>query len=648
MFTPLAQTGGELSFRAAFEQMLVHYAFFYERNDVVQQILDVLGGGTIVAFRYDSATLPPSWIILRQGNELWIHTTGTVNQSQWIGNIAGVISSPYPPFSCQAHSFFADSWTTVSPQIRAAMPADYLSCNLHFVGHSYGAAVAWLLALEYLQATPTQRVDYLGLGGPKSLTSGYNGPLPSPAFLLGNVGDGVCFLPPNGVLAVAFALSNAWRFSVPSTWRHYTRNYLFDSGTFLTRPEAGTWDSLPGPDTIALTYNRHNPTTYLQGLLGIYTGNSGGSQSPELISIASAMLNGTAVQLPAVANNPNASANLPAANTGLFLGQDGGVLTPNNTTTIEAISGHLVSVVAADAILSGFGRSDFMSVKVTFFYRDGLGNGFSESWYRNGDLDGIQPVTIATNYLTRRMAITGTTTDFIKARFSQIPANRIVRNVWPYDLPGITPTSGTFNPAHGDEGSDISNTSLNIEKRGGSHTGRMFLRGLPDLIVQKGGQYVPVANFATLMNNFINYMTGSSWLYEAEDTGESVKTGVASVVTNPNGNGSIIITTAVPIFVALPPPAGTLNSNVNASLSGFVWNRNLNGPLVVRVTGASTCESIRPIALSTFRPAPNPQIKVNFGELFTLTGMAVQRAGHRKAGRPFAVSAGRVRNKARG
>lgn len=648
MYTPFATTGGNLNFAAAFEQMLTHYAFFYERNEVVQGILDVLGGGTIVASRYDLTTLPPSWLIVRQGNDLWIHTTGTVNQQQWIGNVAGVISSPYPPYACQAHSFFSDSWTTVSPQIRAAMPADYLSCKLHFVGHSYGAAVAWLLALEYLQATPTQTVDYLGLGGPKVLTENYGGPLPMPAFMLGNVGDGVCFLPPNSALAVAFAFTNAWRFSVPSNWLHYTRNFLFDSGTFVTRPEAGLWDSLPDPEVIALTYNRHNPTTYVQGLLGIYQDLQQGAQGAALSRIATSLLNGTPVQVPTVANNPNATANLPAANSGLFLGQDGGVLNPNNTTTIEAVSGQLVSVVVTDAILSRSSRSNGMSVKVTFFFRDGLGNGFSESWYRVGDLSSLNPQVLTANYLIKRMQISGTNTDFIKARFSQVPANRIIRNVWPYDLGGLTPTSGTFTGGgHENEGSDISNTSLNIEKRGGPHPGRMFLRGLPDVVVSKGGQYIPTGNYGTLMNSFINYMIGNNWQYQAEDVGESAVTRILSVAPNVNGSGALVFTLEDPIFNATPFP-GQLGEHVNANVSGMVWNKNINGPLVVRVTGDSACESIKPIALSTYRQPPNPLFKTNFGAQFLLTGLSVQRAGHRKAGRPFAISAGRVKNKARG
>lgn len=648
VFTPFANLGGSLSFVAAFEQMLLYNAFWNNRLDVVQGILDILGGGSIVASRHDFATLPPSWLITRQGNDLYITITGTVNAQQWIGNISGVISSPYPPFTNQAHSFFADSWTSVSPQIRAAMPSDYLACRLHFVGFSYGAAVAWLLALEYLQATPSQYVDYLGMGGPKSLTSGYTGPLPAPAFMLGDVGDVFPYVPPNGVLAVAFSVANAWRFSVPSSWRHYTRNYLFDSSTGLTSLENGRWDSTPDPQVAAMTYARHDSYVYLTGLQRIFNDNRTGEVADALNRIAVGLISGLPVQLPAVVNNPNASANLPAANSALFLGQDGGVLTPNNTQTIETISAELVSVAVTGAILSGVIGSLSMSVKATFFFRDGLGNGFSESWYRSGDLGGIQPTTITQNYLNRRMAISGTNTDFIKARFSQIPANRIVTNVFPGDLNGLVPTTGTFSGAgHGDEGSDISNTSLNIEKRGGVHTGRMYLRGLPDLVVSKGGQYVPIANYGTLLRNFFTYMSGASWMYQAEDVVQSATSRILSVAPNVGGNGSIVLTLEDPIFDPTPPP-GQLNTNVNGSISGMVWNKNLNGPLVVRVTGAATCESIRPIAMSTYRQPPNPKFKANYGILYALTSLQVQRAGHRKAGRPFAISAGRVKNRARG
>jgi hypothetical protein len=289
-----------------------------------------------------------------------------------------------------------------------------------------------------------------------------------------------------------------------------------------------------------------------------------------------------------------------------------------------------------------------MSVKVTFFFRDGLGNGFSESWYRVGDLGSLSPQVLTANYLIKRMQVSGTNTDFIKARFSQVPANRIIRNVWPYDLGGLTPTSGTFTGGgHDNEGSDISNTSLNLEKRGGPHPGRMFLRGLPDVIVSKGGQYIPFGNYGTLMNSFITYMIGSQWQYQAEDIGESAQTRILSVVPNVNGSGSLVFTLEDPIFNPTPFP-GQLGEHVNANVSGMVWNKNINGPLVVRVTGAATCESIRPIALSTYRQPPNPFLKVNFGALFLLNGLSVQRAGHRKAGRPFAISAGRVKNKARG
>lgn len=169
---------GSINPLALLEQACAVQAVTADNRAALETLLANSGGGTVLAFHYQSTTWPPSWSLSRQGNDLIISVAGTANILQWFGDVIGVFAIDYPGNGCKRHSFFAAAAISVLTQMQAFFPPDVGQCRLKIAGTSYGGAVAFLIALQWLSSFPGADVQQFGIASPKSLTTGYTGPLP--------------------------------------------------------------------------------------------------------------------------------------------------------------------------------------------------------------------------------------------------------------------------------------------------------------------------------------------------------------------------------------------------------------------------------------------------------------------------------------
>jgi hypothetical protein len=645
-FSPFPNNLGFPDASALLEQTILVWAVYNGRQDVAQQLLDAVGGGTILSWNFQPTSWPPSWALLRQGNHLYFVFAGTVNNGQLLGDITGAFAAPYPGFGNQAHSFFLGTTRNLAPAITAALPPDYATCDVSFCGHSFGGSLAFILATEWHINVPGPRVELLSLGAPKPFTTNYGGALPNVCLAVGTTNDAVCFLPPGTAIAVALGPLSTWALGVPTNWTHYGDCFLLDSGGVPGRIGQGFWNATPSVDVVTGTTRAHPSGNYLLLAYANWNANGNAQPNPGIGRIAANILGITPVAQNAANVNVDAFVNPAQQNAQIFMDQQGGVLNPGNLADVENFQGDFLRSIPGNAILPGAtARSSDMTVKVTYFYHDGGKAGISESWYLPGPVNEAGAVLLTQNYLKKRMPISGQQTVFDYARWSNIPANRVPITVIPSDLSNTTPRHGSF-ATHGIENSDIGNTALEVQKTSPTRFGRMFLRGIPDVVVEAGGEYTPVDTFPAKFKAFATQLILDNYSFGGVDPTLTKSSEVTAMAQNTNGTIQFTLFNA--IFAAGPPPAGDEGRHLQARISGAQMNRQLNGPLVIVVDGVANCHSVHPIALNALAPGQKVILTVTRQVFYPINGLKVIKAGERKAGRPTKVSVGRVKNRPRG
>jgi hypothetical protein len=171
-------------------------------------------GESLVKYVRQRDTWPPSWLHVQRGDQHFVAIEGSTNTWQIGGHIPGV---------WVRQDFLGDSsvnggWWEVAQGIKAQLPG-MDSGHWHFSGHSYGGAVAGILAMEMANYRGSASVELMTFGAPMYMTNGYQGPLPSPYWRLEATSDFVPSLPPTGVELVGTKWVN------PMSWLR--TDYLF-------------------------------------------------------------------------------------------------------------------------------------------------------------------------------------------------------------------------------------------------------------------------------------------------------------------------------------------------------------------------------------------------------------------------------------
>lgn len=222
--------------RAAQQQALLSCFLYGHRRDLCQRVFQGHPDWSLLVWEADDATTVPNFFAGRQDDRFFIVITGTTNIRQMIGNVMGYVALPYQYDSAvMANSFWQIMWQTIEPQLREALRDIGPTSTVHVSGHSYGAAVALLVAIDWARKHGPSKVEYMGFGCPNVLTGNYTGPLPNNRYRFSGLKDVVAILPPLGS-----GLSNLrWNnvlpyFSGKLAWDGYGAEYLLSpEGRFL-------------------------------------------------------------------------------------------------------------------------------------------------------------------------------------------------------------------------------------------------------------------------------------------------------------------------------------------------------------------------------------------------------------------------------
>lgn len=264
--------------------------------------------------------------------------------------------------------------------------------------------------------------------------------------------------------------------------------------------------------------------------------------------------------------------------------------------------------------------------KITFFMRINT-NGFTESWYYNGDKTINDLLIDAQGYFEKRAPLCGTQTINEYIRISSIgvtPRQIFVAPVGPgANAPQVV------NPPE----SDFADTALLLRCYNSTLTRYKFLylRGVLDSVVARGGRYIPTGNFSQDLGNFKEKIKANTygWLGQSATTSAAVDTIIEQA------NGQVLITTLSDFFTVATPPKTQ----------------------VVRITRATGCTSLNGVALTVLPGGVRTALTIRRIPIFTYQGFArisvatkaqigfdnasVIRVVERRAGRPSYQSRGR-------
>lgn len=634
MFAPFSLPSGEVSPDALLEQSVMEGAIYWNRRDIALETISIAGGGQLLAWEFDDNTWPPSYVLWRQGNNLYVAVTGTHNLPQLYGDIVGAFAGAYPGFECQAHTFFLESWHNLRGRLALNLPADYRTCNMHFVGHSLGAAVAFLGACAWQNDLPDTWVEYLGLAQPKALTSGYNGRTPGFCYNIANVDDVVPLLPMNrGGLGLELT-PLTWALGLPNDWTAYRNHYTMDFQGTLTRQLATYFEALPGPRIIGTTPAAHPIAAYMQRINALWLRDVRIGQNLPLIGLSQTIQGLPAPQNGDVNINADATINIAAANQINFNSPGPGPLTPANLDRVNNLNGRLLGVERGNPIFTRpitFGGGSMPS-KITFFYSVNKA-GFSESFYDS--VRGPEALTAAvlSPWVTARMGLCGNETRLDYVRLSTVGDARKVAILYPKDFGDAVPVIGNYRRRAAGAASDFGGTALLVRKYQGLAFSRIFVRGIPDEIVDGGGNYAPTAGFSVNFDAFNAATVAMAWSWR----GVSGNVNPPAAITNITQNADVTCTYTLGtnLFQGVP-----ILTHAVVRVNGQKNPKQVNGTQTVVVTGANTCISLRELPVVGFVAGGG---KMTYSSLTykPITKLSVERVVSKRPGAPFGLYRGR-------
>ena len=298
-----------------------------------------------------------------------------------------------------------------------------------------------------------------------------------------------------------------------------------------------------------------------------------------------------------------------------------------------------------------------MSVKITFFYQIGQLQGVSESFFSALSLANQVTLNQIGTYLTARMAISGTTTQFSYCRVSTLtpPATnrRLVQIYYPADIINLVqghgvPINGQYQAVIGDEGSNDPWSAMLIRRQNGNRFGLFYFRGNPDVIDQVGGSIVfPLpAAFQAGFANYANTVVNLNWGWVSNAPAANSPASLTAATTNADGTATLTFAPIAPATNGLFQ-AVAIGTRVQLRISGQLLPLGFNGSYTVVVTGNNTCRSLRPLNVATF-VAGNGTGTIYTPTVVPTLQMRIEKMVSRRAGAPFGRSRGRRKNRVNG
>lgn len=173
------------------QQVALIQSLYGDSEEYLRTLLD--DDEEIVIYQRNRDTWPPSYLCVRRGDKYFVAIEGTTNTWQAFGHTPGIWLREEFLGDATVHG----GWWDSARQIKATLP-DMSEGFWYFSGHSYGGAVAAIMAMELVDQRGQEYVELVTMGAPKHMTNGYYGPLPKPYWRIEATTDLVPGLPPFG------------------------------------------------------------------------------------------------------------------------------------------------------------------------------------------------------------------------------------------------------------------------------------------------------------------------------------------------------------------------------------------------------------------------------------------------------------------
>jgi len=202
---PYITSVGTFDYQGILQRLEGVWIAYSPTDDHVGGFMIGVGGGTFVSrHEWTPDLFHPCYWIFRQGNILYVFIAGTdiigsLGAHVW-GDVAGYfLASPVFAGTVNYHSYFADAAAAISATIATTVsqsPNDTVT-RISVSGHSYGAAVAQIVAKTLQSQLTGQSVECLAFGSPKPGLITQSFTHPSETWSLGLPRDPAIYMPPS-------------------------------------------------------------------------------------------------------------------------------------------------------------------------------------------------------------------------------------------------------------------------------------------------------------------------------------------------------------------------------------------------------------------------------------------------------------------
>lgn len=217
---------------ATAQVLAVTVAVYLNRRDSVEEMLG--SDGTVAAFVYRPDSWPPSYCLITQPEgPTWLVMAGTVNTGQWLGHIQGTFGATAIRTGGAVNGQWASVAAQVVEEIGPLLPAGPTRPPLCVGGHSYGGAVAQVIAYGLARNPAVGGTALISYGAPKCFEVGITDPAPDRQYRWRSMADPVPYTPPGQDEAAIspWVRPALWQLGTLN-WTHYGEDvWLAANGT---------------------------------------------------------------------------------------------------------------------------------------------------------------------------------------------------------------------------------------------------------------------------------------------------------------------------------------------------------------------------------------------------------------------------------